>query len=434
MPAYGSGPYGAGPYGIGAGGASLGTGVGPFFSFEMDLSAALLGYFQIGVDAIGLGEIGGPYGVGAWTTLQARLMAFSCERGQEDELAGLNAGTLTAVLDDDDGAMDPDNSLSAYYPNVKLGRQCRIIAEYNGVQYGLSSGFADEYSSDPLTLGANVQVRASDLFSRLSRRNLNGQAFPSQTASQRVTAILDLIQYPAGRRNIEASTLTVPPVTFTTDTFALGHIADVALADASTFFIDGAGNAVYQFRHSRLTSTSVGSFGAGGTQVRSVSLEYNDRGLLNQVTAARTGGVAQTANDTNSQVQYDIRSYVLAQNVADLFPSDTWAGAWADWIIMLRSTPVQHVTEIVIDPTVKPDILWPLAFQAEVGDRLTISHNVPGTKGVTGRDYNIIHVRHEWSPESDPEYLCTVGLAVAQPSSAWMVIGSGQVGVGQVAY
>lgn len=405
----------------------------PTFALEMNLSADLLGYFQIGVGQIGVDKIGGAYAVGQWTSLQTRLQAFTAQRGQEDELSGLSPGTMTAVLDDDDSALDPSNSGSVYYPNVKLARQARLLATYNGLTYGLGTGFVDEYAATPLPLGADVTVRATDLFARLARRNLKGVSFAQARVDQRLNALLDLIQWPAQQRAIDTSTLTVPAVSFTSDTYALTHIASLALADASTFYVRGDGYVAYLFRHRHLTSSSIGTFGAGGTLVNSVASAFNDQGLYTQVRVKRTSGTEQVANDV-SQAVYDVRSYSLSQDAADQLPTDTDANAWANWVLAMRTSPVQHVTSIVLDPAVAPDTLWPLVLGSDIGQRVTVTHNVPGTKGVTGQDYEITSVNHSWNPLSSPQYLCTWGLKLAQVSSGWMIIGTGEIGVSKLAY
>jgi hypothetical protein len=406
----------------------------PVYSTEMNLSANMLGYFRIGVGKIGVDKIGGAYGVGQWTVLQTRMQSFTSERGRQDELSGVSAGSLSVLVTDDDGALDPDNTASPYYPNVDIARQVRVLATWAGVTYGLGYGFVDSLPVTLQAVGADVSLGAHDLFARLNRRNLKGQTFPQQSVGARITAILDLIQWPPQQRAIDATTLTVPAVTFANDTMALAHIGDLARAEFGTFVVAGDGTVKYLARVRRITGSSRGTFGAGGLPIRRISPVYDDNGCYNDIHVKRSAGVEQIATDAASQQEYDVRSYSLSGSAADQLPTDTDANAWANWVLGFRSEPVQRIASIEIDPEADPTNLWPQVLGAEVGDRITITHDAPGTKGLVAQDYMIESVRHAWSPLNNPEHVCTWGLSKAQPVGTYMVIGVGKIGVGKLAY
>jgi hypothetical protein len=404
----------------------------PVYSAEMNFSASMAGYFRIGTDVLGTGQIGGGYGVHDFTSVQARLMAVQTARGRQDELSGIAAGTTQVSLDDDDGALDPDNAASPYYPNVKPMRQVRVTATWAGVDYGLGYGFVGTYGAAPLALGANVTLQATDLFKRLDRYKAV-VSFPQQTVGARIGALLDAIQWPAAQRQIDATTLTVPAITLDLTTSFLQHIDALVKAERGDFFIAGNGDAVYHARTRRLTSLSIGTFGAGGYPVTTVQAAYDDSGIYNEIHVKRTAGTDQVAADTASQQLYDTIPYVLDQTAADQLPSDTDASALAAWILSQRKDPIQRIKAIVLDPTAN-DALWPLVLGAEIGQRLTLTHDVPGTKGLIAQDYAIESVAHTWNPTASPEHTCTLGLSLAPVAGAYMVIGTGAVGTGQLAY
>jgi hypothetical protein len=400
----------------------------------MNLTADLLGYFRIGVSLIGIGRIGGAYGVGQWTSVQARLQSFTSSHGRQDELSGVAAGGLQLLLDNDDSAFDPDNTASPYYPNVKIMRQARITASFppdaiKPMVYGLGYGFVEEYAARPLPLGADVLISATDLFKRLDSVRVN-VTFPAQQADARINAVLDLISWPAGQRQIDTTTLSVPAITLNfqsrTDSL-LQHLDGLVKAERGIFYIDGYGNAVYRANsssltnHSRLTKASRGTFGAGGLPVRSVISAFNDRGLYNDIHVKRSGGVDQQAQDATSQNTYDVRTYVLPTVAAENLPSDTMANSLANWILGQFKDPVQRVRAIELDGTAD-DNLWPHILGAEIGDRITLTHDLPGTKGIVAQDYFIESIRHTWSVTGNPEHLCVWGVTKAQPLNAYMII------------
>lgn len=75
-----------------------------------------------------------------WTDISDRVKAFAAGRGSAYELAQPSAGSGTMLLDNADGALDPNNTSSPYYPNLKPMRRYRMTAIWQGVAYPLWSG------------------------------------------------------------------------------------------------------------------------------------------------------------------------------------------------------------------------------------------------------------------------------------------------------
>lgn len=396
-------------------------------------SGAPAGVLIIGSGLVGTGLLAGPFNAPTLVDVSDRFQGFTARRGRADPWSGITPGEVTVQLNDDDGALDPDNTAGAFWPNVKLRRDVRVQATYAGVVYDLGYAYIDDYAAKPLTLGADVATHATDLFKRLSPRSLS-LYLPAQTVGARVGALLDAIGWPSDRRTIDTGRLTVPAITLV-NTSVLGHINDLMTAEQGLFWIDGGGNAVYRDRSYRQLRTSRGTFGAGGLAIASITPSYNDALLVNQVIVQRTGGVAQVANDAASQLDYDVISYTLPTSAADCLPSDAEALQLARYILAQHRFALARIASIDIDPDADPENLYPHVFGAEIGDMITINHDLPGSKGIVAGQYFIegIHLGIAWPAGN---FLCTWDLSRAN-ASPWLIIGDpvrGLIGTGTIAY
>jgi hypothetical protein len=432
MPRYGTARYGSALYGAGVAGAPL-----PTYTCTLAVggsgTALIVGDPLRGI--VGTGTVGGgSFMDQSPVDMAARFQGFTSTRGRGDAWSGVTPGEVTVTLADDDGAFDPENAASPYYPNVKLTRRLAVTATYGGVTYGLGVGYADQYQATPTPVGADVDIHASDLFKRLQNRGVTA-SFPAQAVGARVGVLLDLLQWPAASRIIDPGRLTVPAQALA-NVNPLQHLDDLMKAEQGLFWIDGNGNAVYRDRAYRQEKVSRGVFGAGGLPIKQVYPDWSDTNLWNQVVVQRTGGVAQTANDPASQADNDVRTYTLPTSAADLLPSDVEGLRLAQYILSVAATPQVRITAIDLDPEADPaGALWPHVLGAEVGDRITVAHSLPGTKGIVGQDYFIEQIKHtlKWP---DGNHACTWQLSKAPPGQ-WLIVGDpvrGIVGTARVGY
>ena len=390
----------------------------------------IVGVGRVGVNTVG----GGSFMDQGPTDLQTRFQAFTSTRGRADAWSSVTPGEITATFDDDDGAFDPLNASSPYYPNVKLTRRLGVTATYAGVAYGLGVGYTDSYQPTPLPIGADVAIHATDLFKRLQNRGVTA-SFPAQAVGARIGAILDLLQWPASARIIDAGRLAVPAQTLTNANI-LQHFDDLLKAEQGLFWIDGNGNAVYRDRSYRQTKVSRGVFGVGGLPIKQIHPDFSDANLWNQIVVQRTGGVAQIANDAASQADNDVRTYTLPQSAADLLPSDAEGMRLAQYLLSQAAVPTLRITAIDLDPEADASgALWPHVLGAEVSDRITLTHSLPGTTGLVAADYFIEQIKHDLR-FAEGNHTCSWQVSKAS-AGVWLIVGDatrGIVGVNVVAY
>jgi hypothetical protein len=408
---------------------------GPTFTIEANFSQDLTGYATIGTMALGTSKLSGGFADAGWVDVSSYVTGFSIRRGRNDELSGVSAGTFTVDIRDDTGRFDPENTGSPYYPNVKLLRRWRITASYNGAVYGLAYGFATDYQSSPAVIESDLSITCTDLFTRMGhvRPRL---AYVQERLDQRIHHLLDNMEWPSSQRQIEVSTLTVPAETIGYGPTMLEFVDTALKAERGLFFIAGNGDAVYHARQHRFGAVSRGTFGKGGLPVASVAPAYTENGLFNYVTVTRPSEATQLAYDLPSIALYDARGYDVSGTAAGYLASAGDALSLAQWLLAQRKDPVQRVSSITLDPEGDPDALWPQLLDAEIGDRVTLNHDTPGTAGITALGLFIESIACTWSPLRP--FSATWGLSrVPADNDTYMVLGdatSGKIGTGKVAY
>jgi hypothetical protein len=117
-----------------------------------------------------------------WTDMTARMVTFGGNRGRSYELDQLQAGTATIRLRNNDGALDPTNATSTYYPNVQIGTPIRVLATWAGVTYPVWHGYAERWPQtwDTETGYGWVDLVATDAYATL------GTALRSLTRSEKL--------------------------------------------------------------------------------------------------------------------------------------------------------------------------------------------------------------------------------------------------------
>lgn len=115
---------------------------------------------------------------GVWTDVSSRVSLRSgirIRQGRPTEFDQVGAASLSIWLWNDDGALMPDNSASAFYPNVVEGKRIRYKPIKAGVTYtrffGWIQAIEPEFPTSNTT-GAMVHITAVDALGLLAQRKL----------------------------------------------------------------------------------------------------------------------------------------------------------------------------------------------------------------------------------------------------------------------
>ena len=87
----------------------------------------------------------------AWTDITARCLTklgdafITSAMGRQYELAQMEAGELTIMISNQDGAFTPGNAASPYYPDVVLGTPIHVSAYWAGHWYHVGFGYVERW-------------------------------------------------------------------------------------------------------------------------------------------------------------------------------------------------------------------------------------------------------------------------------------------------
>ena len=233
------------------------------------------------------------------------------------------SGTATVRILDQNGDWNPQNVSSPLYPNLVPLRSIQISADYSGTNYGIFKGYITEYlytyPIDQNELGY-VDLICSDGFKLLFNSNVTtvtGQAAGQDTGT-RIDKILNTVGWPVSQRSIQTgnTTCVADPATVRT---GLAAIQTAEFTEQGAFYIDKSGNAIFKNRQFVYDAQAVSptkfsnATGSSDISYAGITFAHDDKTIVNQATATRIGGTAQTYSDATSVAQYFLHSVTAEQ-------------------------------------------------------------------------------------------------------------------------
>lgn len=367
-----------------------------------------------------------------WTDVTDKTGTISFQRGRQQELDRVEAGTGAADVLDDVSNFSPSNTSGLYYPDVKVLVPIRQTATIGGTTYGLMQHFVEQWPRQRQGGYASRQITTVDAFDFFAVAGLAGFSRGAELSGTRIAAVLDQIGWASGRRVISTGTVTVPACSFADDddTKALTHLLDVTDAEAGIFFIDGDGNADFIDFKDLLGSpfnTSQATFSdmPASDEIAIISSSPNaDKQLIfNQWSGTRDGGATQSKSNQDSIDDYGPRS----QQLTPLLSSDSAVLTLLERRLIQYKDPLERIESITVSPgddTAKWEAILPL----EIGSRITVVDHAPGSDDASTVDYTIQNISFPRNPGGDAGAQITYGLWPADINS-WMVLDNAVYGL-----
>lgn len=372
-----------------------------------------------------------------YTDVSDHTQTRSIRRGRQTTDERPSTGTTTLVLVDDDRRYDRDNAASPYAPNVIPMRRVRVTATLAGVDYPVGLAFIDPEQgwqrADDTPGSAIVTVPANDGFDVLSTALFDATTtFPQQLSGDRISAVLDLMGWPAAERDIDAGNSQVQAIAAgDAETDALSLILDAADTELGYFFIDARGYACFHDRHRRLQppyTVSQATF-ADGPNLETGRLPYkrlltSSSRIFNDIRITPSGLATQTAQDATSIDKFGQRPDPRSSTHA----STSDAAAAALFRLSQTKDSYTRFDELEVTPGDDTDV-WQQVLALEIGDRITIIRTPSGGGDPDVKDVHIEAISLDVGPAADAK--CTWRLAPADQTAYWLagVAGFSEAGV-----
>ena len=365
--------------------------IGPAFDNAFTLDDAVKGKLDSTDYVLGGSEV--------MADLTDRCVSFLTRRGRSDWTMPFSPGKAKLLFRNTDGALDPLNAASIYYPGITVGRTVTIKCNGNLIYSGLVEDINLGYDTSG---DAWVTVLAEDQSSELGLRSLTaGTSFSQETSGTRVTNVLANanIGY-SGGTSIATGDSTLAAETLSAEINVVQYLQKVSNSEQGYLYVDRSGTMTFENRYGPISSASAVTFSDDGSDVpyQQIGRKVVSAELYNKLTANRTGAAAVTSNDTASQDSYGIRLLPVGEV---LVLDDTTVSNILDFLmVQTASTEVRiNTLEAVID-TLSTSTQNTIA-QLELADGTTVEFTPTGvsqqsTEGTLQRIDHAYTVGETW--------------------------------------
>ena len=323
-----------------------------------------------------------------FTDITAYVQSVAITRGRDDVLSQVQTGTARVTLINEDGRFSPGYTLSPLYGNVATMRAVRIRGAFAAVTYDLYYGYIQSITPVPTPSVRTCTLDLADGFAWLDLA-VTTPTYSLVTTGTSIGVALDSASWPAGLRDLATGQSTITPSY--ADQSVLSQIQGIGIDnEAGLVYMSGAGEVVFQDRHTRLKTpytVSQGTFTDTDALV-DVAAERPVRDIANEVKVTHATG-SVTVSDATSQAAKGPRR--LAINAGFLDAST--AADRASWTL---STKKDEQDRPVIGIAGNASgTLMTQALARDLSDRVTITD--AGAKTGINAAFHIERIEHSIS-------------------------------------
>lgn len=338
-----------------------------------------------------------------WVDVTADLLAVGFDRRFSWETGLYSGGQCAVTLTDTEGTYDPFNTAGAYYGNFVPGMQVRVTEAHSATTYTLWRGFVSTFERAWSPLGsAQMVFTCRDGWARLAASNAPPDG-DQQLTSERVSAILDAVGWPASLRAIDTGLVTMPAETIpATSTVTL--LGQCVTAETGACYIDRQGQVTFDAKDA-ITSTrqtvdqaTLSNVAGDSSVIRywPPAAQWDDSQVVNSATVTRYGATSTevTYVDTTSigRYGYQARTY-SAVRVLD----QTEAESLAQYIVDSRAYMLAQMPPVTFDVLSDTSTEHEHLCARDLRDRVRWKFAPPDGTTTIDKDFLITGVSQRWS-------------------------------------
>lgn len=376
----------------------------PTVRIAFDLNLAGAGDFFTLDDTV-KGVLGGGTVTGAFplagdilTDVSDDVRSVSIRRGRPRELQAFTAGQANVVLDNRDRLYDPTagTAVSPYGPSI-LPRKAITVELGNQLVY---SGQIEDIDLNYSLSGDSVtSFKASDGFTLLSGVNLAAGTSTPELSGARVTAVLDEVAWPAGKRFIDTGVASLGADAVSDSTTALAYLQTVEASEAGFLFIGKDGALTFRERtSSQVTPVITFADDFTGLPYSDIEIEYGTESLFTRVNVEYLAGTATVGTATVDSVAQQANYGVTELTIKTLLDGSDEAADLADFYLFRYSVPTLRVTSLSVDVEALTDAEQALLVGLDLGDGASITFTPNGIGDAIVRTVVVDSIEHSISP------------------------------------
>lgn len=254
-----------------------------------------------------------------WIDITALSLMANTNRGRDRWEQRFRTGSASSLLDNQDGLLSLSTGNLGQLP-LRPGRWWRLrgrvvgVTDFIDLYIGQIDTMADKYTDAAASI--NSLWSLLDFFARFTIDDPPALETPvgaGDLTSERVTRVLDVMEWPEELRDIQTGVNTMQSTTLAQD--RLEEMATAADAEGGALFISGDGLVTFKANEWLLndprSQTPQMFAGAPGNnvQVIAASTDWSTSRVRNDVRMARKGGTEQRVVSGQSQTLYGPRTF-----------------------------------------------------------------------------------------------------------------------------
>jgi hypothetical protein len=344
-----------------------------------------------------------------WVDATSDVRGVSTSRGSRS-VSGITrrteAGTVTVELLNRARQWDPTANTD-FYTGVPLrltvSNGSAMVPVFTGRVVDIELQWRS-YGMDPV-----VTVTAADAVSVLSQMDLAAVVAvgAGETASARITRILDAAGWPVGDRDISGGGVALAATTLEGSVWdQVGTVVDAEVGDC---WVRADGVVAFRTFAQALNGASSMTFADDGTGVAyaDVAMVYDDQQLINRVIYGLAGSsLVTTISDTGSAGKYTAGLFSTLVSTELPFSTQTSADAWAQLALYIGADPELRVDTVTLLPRGNTAMIATL-LALEIASKVTVIINPMGGGTITQSCW-VRGISHEVT--ADGVWRCTLSL------------------------
>jgi len=214
-----------------------------------------------------------------------------------------------------------------------------------------------------------------------------------ERTDQRITRILDLVEWPSDGRELGVGLSTMQGAR-TQGKTALAALQECEAAEQGMLFSGTAGTVEFRTRDDFAQLTVQTTFGDSGSEIgyQDISIEQSDADIANRVTVSRANGATYTRNDITSQGQYFVRSLEVTDLESD---SDQFCEQLAIDLLRRYKSPQNRIRSLSGTLRGKTGSQKQSVLSLLIGDKVTVKRRPQSVGSAISQTLQIQSVRGE---------------------------------------
>lgn len=295
-------------------------------------------------------------------------------------------GLLRIYVDGVDATTNLDDPLPNF--NFSAGQTFFIGGgELGGLPVAGAFGTLDE------AIVYDYALSAEQVANHYEAYRLGGQ-WDGDSSGERLERILDIVDWPESRREIDQGLSTLQSTSL--GGTAMAYAQKIEASEFGSLFMSKLGAVRLVARDAQWNREPVATV-TDTDHYADSNPDYNDELIRNEAIISREGGVPQIVRDEDS-----IEEFLLASYTSDglLHDSDATSLDAANYVVTVYKDAQQRISGLTFNPRKDPGTLFPLLLALELGDWLVVEETPQGIAPTDSQAVVIEGIGIRWSPKN----------------------------------